>query len=102
MQRFIDTNILYYKFDDKAYPVDIVKGNIVSVNALEFLKNIEKVHNNRAKYYVPANAFSHFPVYERYLRERKHALPSQVLESARGLLIRSRIIDRETPGLHLI
>lgn len=49
---FIDTNILYYKFSNSY--VDTISGtNIVSINALEFLKNIEKSHSSRSKYYIP-------------------------------------------------
>ena len=50
--RFIDTNILYYKYS-KSYIDSISGANIVSINAMEFLKNIEKVHQNRSKYYIP-------------------------------------------------
>jgi hypothetical protein len=49
----IDTNILYYKFKRKNYEFDISDKHISSINALEFLKNIEKVHTNSAKYYIP-------------------------------------------------
>lgn len=51
----IDTNILYYKFKNPKYQIDIRDKNISSVNALEFLKNIEKVHTNSAKFYIPLN-----------------------------------------------
>ena len=51
----IDTNILYYKFKDSRYHVDIRYKNISSITALEFLKNIEKVHTNSAKFYIPLN-----------------------------------------------
>lgn len=51
----IDTNILYYKFKNPKYHIDIQDKNISSVNALEFLKNIEKVHTNSAKFYIPLN-----------------------------------------------
>lgn len=49
----IDTNILYYKFKNSKYPIDIKEKNITSINALEFLKNIEKNRTNSAKYYIP-------------------------------------------------
>lgn len=49
----IDTNILYYKYKKPNYPIEIWDRNISSINALEFLKNIEKVHTNSAKYYLP-------------------------------------------------
>ena len=51
----IDTNILYYKHKNSRYNIDIKEKNICSINALEFLKNIEKVHTNSAKYYIPVN-----------------------------------------------
>lgn len=51
----IDTNILYYKFKNSKYYIDIQDRNISSVNALEFLKNIEKVNTNSAKFYIPLN-----------------------------------------------
>ena len=49
----IDTNILYYKFKNSNYKIDISDKHISSINALEFLKNIEKVHTNSAKFYIP-------------------------------------------------
>lgn len=49
----IDTNILYYKFNNPKYEIDLKGRNVSSINALEFLKNIEKVHTNSAKYYIP-------------------------------------------------
>jgi hypothetical protein len=51
----IDTNVLYYKFKNPNYYIDIKNKNIGSINALEFLKNIEKVHSNSAKFYIPLN-----------------------------------------------
>lgn len=51
----IDTNILSYKYKNHKYNIDIQDKNISSVNALEFLKNIEKVHPNSAKFYIPVN-----------------------------------------------
>ncbi|WP_269243076.1 hypothetical protein [Flavobacterium limnophilum] len=56
----IDTNILYYKFKNPKYYIDIRDKNISSVNALEFLKNIEKVHTNSAKFYIPLNSGLNF------------------------------------------
>lgn len=53
MKNFIDTNILYYKFANEKFKVEISSQNIVSINALEFLKNIEKKYTNRAKYHIP-------------------------------------------------
>lgn len=49
----IDTNILYYKYKNTNYKVDILNKNISSINALEFLNNIEKFQTNSAKYYIP-------------------------------------------------
>lgn len=49
----IDTNILYYKYSNKKYNIDINDKFISSINALEFLKNIEKVNTNSAKFYIP-------------------------------------------------
>ena len=49
----IDTNILYYKYKNSNYKIDISNKHISSINALEFLKNIEKVHTNSAKFYIP-------------------------------------------------
>jgi hypothetical protein len=49
----IDTNILYHKFRRADYAIDILGKSISSINALEFLGNIEKVHTNSAKYYIP-------------------------------------------------
>ena len=60
--RIIDTNILYYKHKDPKYKVSIENDFITSVNALEFLKNIEKVHTNKAKYYIPLLNPVHFGV----------------------------------------
>jgi len=51
----IDTNILYYKYKNEKYHIDIQNKNISSINALEFLKNIEKVQTNSAKFYIPVN-----------------------------------------------
>ena len=34
------TNILYYKFNNSKYYIDIRDKNISSVNSLEFIKNI--------------------------------------------------------------
>lgn len=51
--RIIDTNILYYKHQNPKYIISLSNGFITSINALEFLKNIEKKHTNRAKYYIP-------------------------------------------------
>lgn len=58
----IDTNILYYKFKNPNYYIDIKDKNITSINALEFLKNIEKFHTNSAKFYIPLDPSfrSHF------------------------------------------
>jgi hypothetical protein len=49
----IDTNILYYKFENPKYKIDVQGKNISSINALEFLRNIEKVHPNSAPYFIP-------------------------------------------------
>lgn len=35
------------------FPVQIKGQTVTSINALEFLKNIEKEHHNRAKYHIP-------------------------------------------------
>jgi hypothetical protein len=53
MNEIIDTNILYYKFDGKSRDIAISNRIITSVNALEFLNNIEKINHNRAKYHIP-------------------------------------------------
>lgn len=53
MNIFIDTNILYYKYSKASFVTDVFSKNISSINALEFLRNIEKNHNNKAKYYIP-------------------------------------------------
>ncbi|NIJ55425.1 glycosyltransferase family 4 protein [Dyadobacter arcticus] len=65
--KFIDTNILYYKFSN-SYPDTISGTNIVSISALEFLKNIEKSHPNRSKYYVPYRFGSHDFINREYLK----------------------------------
>lgn len=52
----IDTNILHYKHRSTRYNIDIKDKNISSINALEFLNNIEKVHTNSAKFYIPLNS----------------------------------------------
>lgn len=52
----IDTNILYYKHKNAKNNIDIKDKNISSITALEFLKNIEKVHTNSAKFYIPINS----------------------------------------------
>lgn len=52
----IDTNILYYKHRNAKYNIDINNKSISSINALEFLKNIEKAHTNSAKFYIPVNS----------------------------------------------
>ncbi len=51
--KIIDTNILYYKHKDADYKIEIEDNFITSVNALEFLRNIEKEHSSKAKYYIP-------------------------------------------------
>src|SRR5690606_8321651 len=51
----IDTNILHYRHRSTRYNIDIQDKNISSINALEFLNNIEKVHTNSAKFYIPLN-----------------------------------------------
>jgi hypothetical protein len=53
MESYIDTNILYYAYSGKKLDVKIEKQRITSLNALEFLKNIEKAHTNKAKYHIP-------------------------------------------------
>ncbi|HEV7382416.1 MAG TPA: hypothetical protein VGN64_21620 [Dyadobacter sp.] len=65
--KFIDTNILYYKYS-KSYVDSISGANIVSINALEFLKNIEKVHQNRSKYYIPCRLGSAHGVPAEYFK----------------------------------
>jgi len=51
--KILDTNILYYKYRSFKYPTNIDRQYITSISALEFLKNIDKDYNNRAKYYIP-------------------------------------------------
>ncbi len=51
--RIVDTNILYYKFANNRYPTELNDAYITSINALKFLRNIEKRHPNRANYYLP-------------------------------------------------
>ena len=53
MKTYLDTNILYYKHSGKEVNIDINGKFITSINALEFLKNIEKKHHNKAKYHIP-------------------------------------------------
>lgn len=60
--RIIDTNILYYKHKNFNYNISLENSFITSVNALEFLKNIEKVHTNKAKYYIPILNSIHYGV----------------------------------------
>ncbi|MDR7131277.1 hypothetical protein J2X69_003638 [Algoriphagus sp. 4150] len=56
----IDTNILYYKYTNPKYSIEIEGKKISSINALEFLKNIEKIHTNSAKFYIPLNSGLNF------------------------------------------
>lgn len=51
---FIDTNVLYYAYSKNDFEISDEGAIITSINALEFLKNIEKEHNNKAKYYIPS------------------------------------------------
>jgi len=53
MKIYLDTNILYYKFSGKPVNIDLKGKSLTSINALEFLKNIEKEHHNKAKYHIP-------------------------------------------------
>jgi hypothetical protein len=53
VKTYLDTNILYYKHQGKNIDIDIKGKSIISINALEFLKNIEKKHHNKAKYHIP-------------------------------------------------
>lgn len=60
----IDTNALSYKFSNANYSINIDNKFISSINALEFLKNIEKTRSNSAKYYIPldtANRLNYTP-----------------------------------------
>lgn len=81
MQTFIDTNILYYKFSNKKLPIQIKGRNIVSINALEFLKNIDKEHNNRARYHIPLALLGHVLMYREYIKERNRPFPKHVCDS---------------------
>lgn len=51
---FIDTNVLYYVYSKNDLKISSEGALITSINALEFLKNIEKEHNNKANYYIPS------------------------------------------------
>lgn len=53
MKTYLDTNILYYKHSGKKIDINIKGKSITSINALEFLKNIEKKEHNKAKYHIP-------------------------------------------------
>ncbi|MGB5981353.1 MAG: hypothetical protein WBG46_04340 [Nonlabens sp.] len=53
MKTYLDTNILYNKHSGKEKDLNIKRKFITSINALEFLKNIEKKHHNKAKYHIP-------------------------------------------------
>lgn len=75
MLNFIDTNILYYKYANKKYPVQVKGQNIVSINALEFLRNIEKVHNNRAKYHIPVASVGHIFMHGEFMRAHNRDRP---------------------------
>jgi predicted nucleic acid-binding protein len=56
----IDTNILSYKFKNTNYQISLDDKHISSINALEFLKNIEKIRSNSAKYYIPLDKTGRF------------------------------------------
>jgi hypothetical protein len=53
--KIIDTNILihYYKNKDVKNLFWEEENHITSINALEFLNNIEKTQSNKARYYIP-------------------------------------------------
>jgi hypothetical protein len=53
VKTYLDTNILYYKHQGQNLNLNIKGKSITSINALEFLKNIEKKHHNKAKYHIP-------------------------------------------------
>jgi predicted nucleic acid-binding protein len=78
MNTYIDTNILYHKYSGELSDFIIEKQTITSINALEFLKNIEKKHNNRARYHIPnvksALHFAKFINGEGYIKKRNHPI----------------------------
>jgi hypothetical protein len=52
---------LQYAHSGKKQDVDIEGLKITSINALEFLENIEKTHTNKAKYHIPrTNSYNHY------------------------------------------
>lgn len=53
MKTYIDTNILLYYYQKRGHQVALANIYTTSINALEFLKNTETQHTNRAKYYIP-------------------------------------------------
>lgn len=85
MKTFIDTNILYQSYPNKKPDFGTDKYHITSVNALEFLRNIEKEHNNRAKYYIPqVRSETHFLEILRmreYFKKRNHPINKRISDS---------------------
>jgi predicted nucleic acid-binding protein len=78
MKTYLDTNILYYVHSGNKQDLKIAEQNITSINALEFLKNIEKVHTNKAKYHIPrTNSMFHYNGIigaKEYFKKRNHPL----------------------------
>ncbi len=82
MKTYLDTNILYYAHSGKKIDVDIEGQKITSINALEFLKNIEKTHSNKAKYHIPRTS-SHLHCREilgakDYFKKRNHPISKRL------------------------
>lgn len=78
MKTYLDTNILYYTFSGRNLNIDFYGKNITSINSLEFLKNIEKTHNNKAKYYIPKiNSGLHYQMLiggKEYFKKSNHPM----------------------------
>jgi hypothetical protein len=78
MKTYLDTNILYYTYSGKNLNINFDEKKITSINTLEFLKNIEKIHNNKAKYYIPRiNSDIHYQMLlegKKYFKKRNHPI----------------------------
>lgn len=85
MKTYLDTNILYYGHSGKKQDVILEGQLITSINALEFLKNIEKVHTNRAKYHIPrTNSYFHqreLIAGKEYFKKRNHPINKRLSDS---------------------
>lgn len=84
MKTYLDTNILYYAHSGIKHDIKIEEQNITSINALEFLKNIEKVHTNRAKYHIPrtSSIYHHREILgaKEYFKKRNHPINKRLSE----------------------